>query len=114
MSQPKQSKKWPELGIITKNVKKDKNGNEVKDSNGNPVTVLGFKLADNVTILVDGKPVETSRYGVLQTPMEEVEGLYKSGAIGDDAIEQRKEKAKEVYSWLRYKIQLPPPRATQK
>jgi hypothetical protein len=114
MSQQKQSKKWPELGIITKNVKKDKNGNEVKDAQGNPVTVLGFKLADNVTILVDGQPVATSRYGVMQTPMEEVEGLYKSGAIGDDTIEQRKEKAKEVYSWLRYKIQLPPPRATQK
>ena len=113
MSQNK-TNKWPELGVITKNTKKDKAGNVVKDDKGNPVTTLGFKLADNVTILVDGKPVETSRYGLLRTPQEEVEGLFKSGAIGDDKIEERREKANEIHSWLRYKITLPPPRTDSK
>jgi hypothetical protein len=109
----KKNNKWPEIGIITKNEKKDKDGNVVKDKQGNPVTVLGFKLADNVTILVDGKPVETSRYGILTTPVDEVERLYKNGAIGDDKIEERRQSANTAYKWLRYKIQLPPPKAAQ-
>lgn len=111
MSQRK-SKGWPELGIITKNLAKDKEGNVIKDSNGNDVYRLSFKLADNITVLVDGEPVKLNekRYGNLVTPVQEVEGLYKNGAIGDDKIEFRREKAKEVHSWLRYKVQLPPPR----
>ena len=113
MTTKPKAKKWHELGIITKNVKKDKEGNVIKDKSGNAVTVLGFKLADNVTVLVDGQPVEVSRYGQMATPIEEVENLYKRGFIGDDKIEERREKAKEVYNWLRYKIQLTPPKSTQ-
>lgn len=110
----RKSKKWPELGVITKNVKKDKDGNVVKDSSGNPVTVLGFKLAENVTVLVDGQPVTLNKYrtGILTTPVEEVESLYKNGIIGDDKIEEKREAAKTTYTWLRYKVQLPPPRTT--
>lgn len=104
--------KWPEIGIITKNTVKDKDGNVLKDKAGNPITKLGFKLAENVTILVDGQPIELNQYrsGILKTPVEEVEGLYKSGVIGDDKIEERREQAKNAHTWLRYKIQLPPPR----
>lgn len=105
--------KWPELGIITKNVVKDKDGNVVKDAKGNAVTKLGFKLADNVTILVDGQPVELNQYrsGTLKSPVDEVESLYQNGVIGDDEIEAKRAKAKETNEWLRYKISLPPPRS---
>lgn len=102
---------WPEIMIITKNVVKDKQGNVVKDSKGQPVTKLGVKISENVTILVDGQEVKLNKYrsGVLKSPIEEVESLYKNGAIGDGDIEARRTKAKEVNEWLRYKVQLPPP-----
>jgi len=111
----KKNKGWPELGMIVKNTVKDKDGNVVKDSKGEPVTRLAFKLAENVTILVDGEPVTLNKYrtGILKSPVEEVEGLYKSGAIGDGDIEKRRESAKAAHTWLRYKVQLPPPKADQ-
>ena len=117
-------KGWPELGIITKNpvLKRNENGEAIKDSNGNYEYVtdqngqviykLGFQLADGVTILVDGQPVALNkkRTGILKSPVKEVEELYKRGAINDNDIEGRREKAKEINTWLRYKVQLPPPR----
>jgi len=111
MSQ-KKSKKWPELGIIVKNQVKDKEGNPVIGKDGQPVYKLGFKLAENVTVLVDGEPVQLNkgRTGMLVSPVEEVDNLIKRGVIGEDKAESRREQAKEVNSWLRYKIQLPPPR----
>lgn len=114
MSNKKKSN-WPELGIIVKNTVKDKDGNVLKDSKGQPLTKLSFKLAENVTVLVDGQPVELNQYrtGILKTPVEDVENLYKNGAIGDDKIEERREAAKNTHTWLRYKIQLPPPRTNQ-
>lgn len=111
MANQKKSKAWPEIGIITKNPVKDKDGNVMKDANGQVVTKLGFKLAEGVTILVDGVKVETSGYGTLKTPLEDVESLYKNNVIKDEDIEQKREAAQEVYKWLRYKIQLTPPRA---
>jgi hypothetical protein len=123
MSQ-KKSKGWPEIGVITKNAvrKKDENGKFIKaddgnfvnvtDHNGKTVFKLGFKIADNVTVLVEGEPValNKSRTGTLTSPVREVENLYKAGQIDDDVIESRREKAKEIHNWLRYKVQLPPPR----
>jgi len=102
--------KWAELGIITKNPVLDKNKNEVKDQNGNVVTKLGFKLSDEIYEVLCKAGYNISQYGVLKTPVEEVDGLIRAGAITEDKIEERKEKAKEVYSWLRYKVQLPPPK----
>lgn len=103
--------RWPELGIITKNPLK-KDGKVVKDSNGNTVYVLGFKLDEKVTVLYDGEPVALNEFrsGMLRTPVEEVESLIKNGQIAEDEVEARREKAKEIYSWLRYKVVLPPPR----
>lgn len=109
------SKSWPELGLITKNAIKDKDGNVVKDSKGETQYRLGFKLAENVTILVDGEPIELNKYrsGILTNPIDEVEGLFKNGAIDEADIEKRREIAKEAHKWLRYKIQLPPPRVDE-
>lgn len=117
-------KKWPELGIITKNPvrKKDDNGNFIKDSNGNFENLLdkngkiiynlGFKLADNVTVLVDGEEVKLGkgRTGIMKTPQQTVEGLYKAGVFDDSVIEEKRQAAEERNSWLRYSVQLPPPR----
>ena len=109
----KKTKGWPELGIITKNAVKDKDGNIVKNSKGETEYRLGFKLNEGVTVLVDGEPIKLNEYrsGLLSTPVEEVEKLYKNGAITDETIEARREQAKEQHAWLRYKIVLPPPRA---
>lgn len=115
MSNQKKSKGWPELGQIVKNVvqTKDDNGNwvDVLDSNGKQQFKLSFKVAEGITILHEGQPVSLNkgRTGIMKSPVEEVEGLYKAGQIDEESIEFRREKAKEA-TWLRYKIQLPPPR----
>lgn len=106
-----EKKGWPELGLITKNAVKDKDGNVVKNKKGEVVYRLGFKIADDITILRNGKPVALNEFrtGLLKTPLQEVEELYKNGAIGDDQIESRRESANSN-QWLRYKVVLPPPR----
>jgi len=103
---------WPELGLITKNVVKDKDKNIVKDENGNPVYRLSFKVSDDITILHKGEPVALNQYrsGILVSPIQETENLYKHGVIGEDKIEASRDKSKEIHKWLRYKVQLPPPR----
>lgn len=118
-------KGWPELGMIVKNVipkefdennkpLRDGNGNIVPklDDNGNVMYKVEFKLADDITILRGGEPVALNnrRTGMMKTPQQEVEGLYKAGQIDDGDIEERREKAKAAHSWCRYKVQLPPPR----
>ena len=109
----KKSKSWPELGIITKNEVKDKDGNSVLDANGNKTFRLGFKLSEDITVLYQGEEISINEYrsGILTNPVDEVEGLYRNGHIDDDKIESRRESAKKAHSWLRYKVQLPPPRA---
>lgn len=100
--------KWPELGIITKNEVKDKEGNVMRDKQGNPVTRLGFKLSDEIYEVLRKAGYTVSQYGVLKTPVEEVEGLIKAGVIEESKIEERKQSATEAHKWLRYKIQMPP------
>jgi len=104
-------KGWPELGIITKNPIKDKDGNVVKKA-GKVQYRLGFKLADDITVLRAGEPVALNEYrsGILTSPVDEVEKLIDLGYIEEDKAEERRDKAKEVHTWLRYKVQLPPPR----
>ena len=100
--------KWPELGIITKNEVKDKEGNTVRDKQGNPVTRLAFKLNDEIYEVLRKAGYNVSQYGVMKTPVEEVEGLIKAGVIEESEVEKRKESAKSAHTWLRYKIQMPP------
>jgi len=115
MSEKKNSG-WPELGQIVKNVvqEKDSNGNwvDVLDANGQQQFKLSFKVSPGISISFEGQPVNLNRgrTGILKNPLQEVEGLYKAGQIDDDKIESRRESAKKAHSWLRYKVQLPPPR----
>lgn len=102
--------KWLELGIITKNAVKDNDGNVKKDSKGNEITKLGFKLNDEVVEVLRKAGYDIGQYGVLTTPVDEVDRLIKAGAIEEGKIEKRKADAKDVYKWLRYKVQLPPPK----
>jgi translation initiation factor IF-2 len=106
--------KWLELGIITKNEVKDKQGNVLKNKDGSVITRLGVKLNEEVVEVLRKAGYDVTQYGVLTTPIDEVERLIDNGAIGEDKAEDRRAKAKEVYSWLRYKIQLPPPKEVQK
>lgn len=101
-------KKWAELGVITKNDVKDKNGQVVLGEDGKPLTKLGFKLGKGITILFEGQPVDTDGYGNLVSPVEEVERLVKNNVIKEADVETRREKAKELNTWLRYKVQLTP------
>ena len=102
--------RWPELGLVTKNVVKDKDGNPVKDSKGQDITRLGFKLNDEVYEVLKKAGFNISQYGTLTSPVEEVERLIKNGAIEEKDVESRRESAKQAHTWLRYKVQLPPPR----
>lgn len=94
MSQTK-SKGWPVIGSI----RKGDSGSYIK-------------LEENVTILVDGKEValNKSRTAKLESPVAKTERLIKSGGIKENDAESRLEKAKEINSWLKYDIVLPPPR----
>lgn len=112
MSQQKKSR-WPELGIITKNEVKDKDGNVLKDDKGVALTRLSFKLSDEVYEVLRKAGLNVTKYGILQTPIEEVDGLIKAGVITEDKIEERKQTAKDAHKWLRYKVNLPPPRAQE-
>jgi hypothetical protein len=106
--------KWLELGVITKNEVKDKSGKTLKGTDGKPLTRLGLKLSDEVLEVLRAAGYNITQYGVLKTPIEEVEGLIKAGAIKEADVEDRKQKAQDIYKWLRYKIQLPPPKEEQK
>lgn len=106
------NKRWPTLGIIVRNPMKDENGNVLKDDKGRTLYhPPQLKLDDSITVLHNGQPVALNEYrtGHLITPKQEVETLYKNGAIDDGEIEARRQKVQEL-DWLRYKIQLPPPR----
>lgn len=107
----KKSNKWPELGVITKNEVKDKNGKVQLDENGKPLTRTGFKLSDEIYEVLCKAGYNISQYGVLKTPIEELDGLIKAGFVDDSQLEAKKQTAKETHKWLKYKVQLPPPRS---
>jgi predicted transcriptional regulator len=93
-------KGWPVIGQIVENT--DKKGNKFRS----------VKIADNVTILVDGEEINMNQYrsGNLVSPVDEVEQLIERGVISEDKQEFRREKAQEVSSWLKYNIVVPPPK----
>lgn len=86
---------WPVVGTIRKN------------DQGSYI-----KFEENVKILVDGKEIKLnkSRTASLESPVAKVERLIKVGGIKENEAESRLEKAKEINSWLKYNIVLPPPR----
>lgn len=85
-------KTWAEIGTL----RKGDNGNYIK-------------LADNVTILVDGEEVEMnkSRTVQLQDPRKKLDFLFDNGHIDEASYEKRKEKLSEN-QWLRYTLVVPP------
>lgn len=109
----KKSNKWPELGIITKNEVKDKQGKVKLDDQGKALTRLSFKLSDEIYEVLCKAGYNIGQYGILKTPVEEVDGLIKAGFIEEGQVEAKKQSAKEIHNWLRYKVQLPPPRSQE-
>lgn len=92
----KKSKSWPKIGTL----RRGDNGSYIK-------------LEDNVTILVDGIPVEMNQKKTvrLEDPRKKVEGLLERGIISEADADKRLEKLAEN-EWLRYELVVPPPRET--
>ncbi len=88
-------KGWPTIGTI----RKGDNGSYIK-------------LEDNVTILVDGEPVDLnkSRTCTLQSPVAKAQRLIDSGYTDESEAEAKLEQAKKLNAWLKYEIVVPPPR----
>lgn len=96
MAETKKSRSWPTVGSLRKS-----------DDGRNYI-----KLANNVTILVDGKPVSMnkSRTINLQDPRKNVEQLQQRGVITGEQAEERLEKLSSM-QWLRYELVIPPAKA---
>jgi hypothetical protein len=92
-SKPKR-KGWPVVGTL----RKGDNGNYIK-------------LADNVKILVDGEEIalNKSRTVNLKDPRQTVKDLFDRGHITEEEHDKRLEKLSGM-AWLRYELQVPPPR----
>lgn len=92
MSQ-KKSKGWPVVGTIRKGEK----GSYIK-------------FADNVTILVDGQPLEMnkSRTANLQSPVDNLERKINAGLVEESQVETEREKVQAINAWLKYEIVVPP------
>lgn len=88
------SKGWPVIGSL----RKGDNGSYIK-------------LADNVTVFVDGQPValNSKKTVRLEDPRKKVEGLFERGHIDEKQRDSRLEKLAEM-DWLRYDLVVPPPR----
>ncbi len=93
MSQ-KKSKGWPTIGSL----RKGDNGSYIK-------------LADNVTILVDGQPIDMNDKKTvrLEDPRKKVESLFERGHISEKQRDERLEKLAAM-EWLRYDLVVPPPK----
>lgn len=86
------SKSWPKVGTL----RKGDNGSYIK-------------LEDNVTILVDGEPVELnkSRTIQLQDPRAKLDMMFERGYINEKDYDRRRETLAEN-QWLRYELVAPP------
>ncbi len=94
MSTKPKSKGWPKIGTIRKNDK----GSYIK-------------LEANVTILVDGQPIDMNKQRVvrLEDPRKKVEGLRDRGFIDEAEADKRLEKLSEM-TWLKYEMIVAPDR----
>lgn len=106
--------KWLDLGVITKNEVKGKDGKVLLGDDGKPVTELGFRISKEVHEVLTKAGYNISEFGKMKTPQQEVEGLIKAGFIKEEEVEERRSKAVQTNSWLRYKVQVPPPRQAAK
>ncbi len=88
------SKSWPKIGTLRKSE-----------------TGVYIKLEDNVTILVDGSPIEMNQKKTvrLENPRDKVNQLYDRGHIDEATKDKRLEKLEEL-SWLKYELIVPPPK----
>ncbi len=88
------SKSWPIIGSLRKGD-----------------TGSYIKLSDNVTILVDGEPVEMnkSRTVRLEDPRKKVAMLLDRGVIDEAEHDKRLEKLAGM-EWLRYDLVIAPPK----
>lgn len=87
-------KSWPKIGTI----RKSDSGNYIK-------------LEENVSILVDGEPVELNRSRTvrLEDPRKKIEFLFEKGHIDEKTYNKRAEVLAEN-TWLRYELIVPPDR----
>ena len=89
------NKGWPKIGTV----RKGDYGSYIK-------------LEENVTILVDGSPVEMneSRTVSLEDPRKKAEFFFENGHISEADFNKRMEVLAEN-SWLRYELVVPPTRS---
>lgn len=85
-------KGWPKIGTL----RKGDYGNYIK-------------LEENVTILVDGEPVDLndSRTVSLEDPRKKAEFFFDNGHITEADFDKRMEVLEEN-AWLRYELVVPP------
>jgi len=98
--------KWLELGVLIRNTTK-------RDGTVIPVEEQKtyLKLSDEAHAALSKAGFNVGKNGVLINPVDEVESLFKNGFIEEGKIEERRETARNASSWLKYKIQVPPPKA---
>lgn len=98
-------KKWLELGNLIRNT---------TDREGKPIAAKDqrtyLKLSDEVFKVLKDAGYDVGQVAQLSTPVENVERLIKAGVIEEGKVESRREAAKGASSWLKYIVQLPPPR----
>lgn len=94
MSETKKKASWPKIGTLRKGD-----------------TGSYIKLEENVTVLVDGKPVplNKSRTVRLEDPRKKVTALMERGFITEAEADKRLEKLSEN-EWLRYELIVAPPK----
>lgn len=100
------NKGWLKLGQLIRN-ETDREGNPI--AKADQKTYL--KLSDDAHAALTAAGFNVGKNGVLVTPVDEVENLIKAGQIPEDKVEERRAAATQVSSWLRFNIQVPPPRA---
>lgn len=69
-----------------------------------------IKFVDGITFKVDAVPFTANKDNVAQIkdPMTSLEERIKRGFIKEQDVEKRREKTKEISSWLEYEVSLAP------
>jgi hypothetical protein len=69
-----------------------------------------IKFVDGISFKVDAVPFTANKDNVAQIkdPVTALEELIKRGFIKEEDVEKRREKTKEISSWLEYQVSLSP------